>query len=78
MDFVYVAQHTEYNKPIAASNNWDELKFLLDDYFGSDKKTFHPYDSKYPDEYQGFFRYEIETDGVVEVEEVKVYEVDYK
>jgi hypothetical protein len=77
MDYINVAYHKEYEKPIAASHNWGGLIELICEYFGAsfDGLKWNPYNSKYPDDYQGYFEY-IDIDG--ELHTVRVYEVDFK
>jgi hypothetical protein len=72
-----VAMAEEYNKPIVASSDWDNLIQLLDEYFGPEGQRLGWYvsNAKYPDAYVGYFEYK-EFDG--EIIKVKIYEVDFK
>jgi hypothetical protein len=53
---------SEYGKPIISAGSFKDLKIGLDEYYGigTDSKAkyldWNPYDSKYPDEYEGFYR----------------------
>lgn len=78
----WVAQ--AYAKPIATAHTWEDLLVGIDDYYGvgNDPKVkkldWHPYDSKYPDDYEGYFEYEVDDfNGGTEIEKVKVYCVDF-
>ena len=78
----YVAQ--TYNKPVVTAHSFKEMEAGLDEYFalGKDPKVrkigFTPYDSKYPNEYEGYFEYEVDDfDGGLEIEQVSVYCVDF-
>ena len=56
---VYVAV-TEFGKPILTAYTQEDLKAGLDEYYGESSKClgFEYYDSKYPDEYEGYYEYE--------------------
>jgi hypothetical protein len=84
----YVAMD-EY-KPIITASTFEELRAGLDDYFGvgwpgSDSLCmgFIPYETKYPDTYEGHYTYSYTTKdtrtGLIktELEVIKVYCVDY-
>jgi hypothetical protein len=77
MKYTNVAMIEQYTKPIAASCEWNSLIELLDEYFGPESKRLGWYvsNSKYPDDYVGYFEYK-DFDG--EVLKVKIYEVDFK
>lgn len=77
MNWINVAYHKEYEKPIAASHDWNKLIELIREYFETSLSeiTWHPYNSKYPDEYQGYFEH---TDADGELHTIKVYEIDFK
>lgn len=77
MNWINVAYHKEYEKPIAASHDWNKLIELIREYFETSLSeiTWHPYNPKYPDEYQGYFEH---TDADGELHTVKVYEIDFK
>jgi hypothetical protein len=72
----YVAL-SHYDKPIVTAHTFDDLKSGIDEYFGDGKDHLEwiPYDSKYPDDYEGHFKYEDDNGG--DVETVKVYCVDF-
>jgi hypothetical protein len=79
----YVAL-SHYGKPIATAHTFDDLKVGIDEYYGIGKDKdvkylgWFPYDSKYPDDYQGMYIYEVDDfNGGTELEEVKVYCVDF-
>jgi hypothetical protein len=38
MNYINVAYHEQYSKPIAASHDWNTLIDLMDDYFGPESK----------------------------------------
>ena len=72
------------SKPIATAFTFKDLLLGVDEYYGIgiDPKAeclgFHPYDSKYPDEYEGYFTYRTDNqDGGTEEESVYVYCVDF-
>ena len=78
----WVAQ--AYDKPIVTAHTWDDLVAGVDEYYGAgeDPKVkkigWSPYDSKYPDEYEGYFEYEVDDfNGGTEIEKVKVYCVEF-
>ena len=77
MNYINVAFHEQYSKPIAASHDWQTLIDLMDDYFGPEAKRLGWYvsNAKYPDAYVGYFEYR---DFVDEIVKVKIYEVDFK
>jgi hypothetical protein len=73
-----------YGKPIVTAHTEKDLKAGLDEYYGigTDPKAkcldWTPYDSKYPDEFEGMYRYEVDDfNGGLEIEEVKVYGVEF-
>ena len=78
----YVAQ--AYDKPIVTAHTWEDLIAGVDEYYGVGhdpkvkKISWNPYDSKYPDEYEGYFEYEVDDfNGGTEIEQVRVYGVDF-
>jgi hypothetical protein len=78
----WVAQ--AYDKPIVTAHTWDDLVAGVDEYYGAgeDPKVkkigWNPYDSKYPDDYEGYFEYEVDDfNGGTEIEKVKVYCVEF-
>ena len=79
----YVAL-SHWGKPIVTAHTEKDLKVGIDEYYGIGKdksvKYFDwvPYESKYPDEFEGTYRYEVDDfNGGREFEEVKVYCVDF-
>jgi hypothetical protein len=79
----YVAV-SEWGKPIITAHTQEDLKAGLDKYYGigTDPTTKYlewiPYDSKYPDEYEGCYKYECdEGNGDIVTETVKVYCIDF-
>ena len=72
------------SKPIATAFTFKDLLLGVDEYYGIgiDPKAeclgFCPYDSKYPDEYEGYLTYRTDNqDGGTEEESVYVYCVDF-
>jgi hypothetical protein len=79
----YVAL-SHYGKPIASAHTQKDLKVGLDEYYGIGKDSkakyldWTPYISKYPDDFEGTYRYEVDDfNGGLELEEVKVYCIDF-
>ena len=74
----YVALN-EYGKPILSASTFDDLKLGLDDYYGVESKClgFTPYQTKYPDEYEGYYEYEYLFGNELTKDVVKVYCVEY-
>jgi hypothetical protein len=75
---------SQYGKPIASAHTQKDLKVGLDEYYGIGKDSkakyldWTPYVSKYPDDFEGTYRYEVDDfNGGLELEEVKVYCVDF-
>ena len=78
----YVAQ--AFDKPILTAHTWDDLVAGIDEYFGVGEDptirriSWNPYDSKYPDDYEGYFEYEVDDfKGGSEIDKVKVYCVEF-
>ena len=73
----YVAL-SHYGSPIVTAHTFDDLKLGIDEYFGAGHLEWIPYESKYPDDYEGYFKYEADDfNGGTELEEIKVYCVDF-
>jgi len=79
----YVAM-SPYGKPIVTAHTEKDLKAGLDEYYGigTDSKAkyldWSTYDTKYPDDLEGSYRYEVDDlNGGTEIEEVKVYCVEF-
>lgn len=82
----YVAVGADGCKPIASAETLESLKLGLDEYYGAvigmaKCLSWNPFDSKYPDNYEGHYEYEwlnVVRDKVeVEVDTVKVYCIDF-
>ena len=88
----YVAIDVDGNKPILSASGFSDLRKALDDYFGVGEKEaeclgFTHYESKYPDEYEGYYEYKytvrtrnLKTDEFENEEykdKIKVYCVDF-
>ena len=73
----YVAL-SHWGSPIATAHTFDDLKLGIDEYFGigKDHLEWIPYESKYPGDYEGHFKYE-GNDKDTETEIVKVYCVEF-
>lgn len=75
----YIAIDTDGNKPIASAGTFNDLKLALDDYYNVDAKClgFTPYESKYGDEYEGYYEYEFKFANEIVHNTIKVYCIDY-
>ena len=80
----YIAMN-EY-KPILSASSFEELREGLDDYYGVDKGQakclgFKLYDTKYPDDYEGYYSYSYTIKQydkeITNIDVVKIYCVDY-
>ena len=76
LNYVYVAMHVEFAKPIVTSNTMEGMFEAIDDYMGPNSKrlTWYPYDCKYPDSYQGHVEYRDDDD---EIQTIKIYDVEF-
>ena len=80
LSFIYYACDAEDSLPIGASNTWEGLLEIVDDYMGANEKHKHSgkrvgyisFESKYPSEFEGTIYYE-----TPEPQSVKVYTVDF-
>lgn len=81
----YVALN-EYGKPIMSASTFDDLRKGLDDYYAvelTDAKClgFVPYNTKYPDEYEGHYTYSwintARNQHITELDVIKVYCIEY-
>jgi hypothetical protein len=60
----YIACDYEYKFPVVSADSFDNLKLALDDYCGAGERNsgkclgFTPYNTKYPDDYEGYYEYE--------------------
>jgi len=75
---------SQYGKPIVTAHTLSDLKAGLDEYYGigKDPKTTYldwtPYNSKYPDDFEGSYRYEVDDfNGGLELETVNVYCIEF-
>ena len=76
-----------YHKPIMSANTFQDLKAGLDEYYGCNGKGgeclgFTPYETKYPDDYEGYYTYTVTAmDNKIfpqtYTEKVNVYCVEY-
>jgi hypothetical protein len=82
----YVAVGADGCKPIASAETLESLKLGLDEYYGvvigmAKCLNWNPFDSKYPDNYEGHYEYEwfnvVCDDVKVEIDIVKVYCIDF-
>lgn len=71
----YVAL-SHWGSPIATAHTFDDLKLGIDEYFGigKDRLEWIPYESKYPGDYEGYYKYE---DDNGDIETAKVYCVEF-
>lgn len=83
---IYVAVDSDGGKPIMTADNFDNLKKGLDEYFSIGKTTaeflgWFPYNSKFPDDYEGYLEYkwfmEIRNEIVEQIDKIKVYCVEF-
>ena len=59
---IYVAMDVDGYKPIMTAETFEDLKKGLDEYYAVDRTDaqclgFTPYDTKYPDSYEGHYTY---------------------
>ena len=82
----YVAMDLNGYKPIMTASTFEDLRAGLDDYYAVDKGEaecleWNPYEGKFPDEYEGYFKYawkNVTQDKVTTViDKVKVYCIEY-
>jgi hypothetical protein len=85
----YVAMDTDGDKPIMTAHTFKDLRAGLDDYYGCDGRGgeclgFTPYDSKYPNEYEGHYQYKVTMLNLVSdnppneyIDTVKVYCIEF-
>ena len=87
----YVAMDLNRYKPIMTASTFEDLRVGLDDYYGVHKGEaecwgFDRFDSKYPDDYEGYFTYAWKNptraplshyEVTVVKDKVKVFCVDY-
>ena len=83
----YVALDKDGNKPIMTANTFENLLKGLNDHYGIGKDEgaeclgFRPYNTKYPDDYEGYYEYKYSMKvydiSVEYIDQIKVYCVDY-
>jgi hypothetical protein len=85
----YVAMDSDGNRPIMTADCFKNLRAGLDDYYGCNGQGgeclgFTPHNAKYPDEYEGSFKYKTamwhpgkDPEPAVYIDEVKVYCIDF-
>jgi hypothetical protein len=85
----YVAMDSDGTRPIMTADCFENLQAGLDDYYGCGGRGgeclgFTPHHSKYPDEYEGSFKYKTamwhsdrDLEPTVYIDEVKVYCIDF-
>lgn len=73
-------------EPIVSASTFDDLRKGLDDYYAVDRTDaqclgFVPYETKYPDEYEGHYTYTytsiVRDQKTTELDVIKVYCIDY-
>lgn len=72
----------EDGKPLTSAANFNDMKKALEQYYGVDKGQaeylgYHPYITKYPDEYEGYFEFKYVEFGKEYQEKVKIYCVEF-
>lgn len=77
----YIAQN-EDNKPITTAHTFADIEKALHVYFGVDKAQaqclgFYPYQTKYPDDYEGYFEYSYQHNGKTCVEKIKIFCIEF-
>jgi hypothetical protein len=82
----YIAIDSDGYKPIMTASTFEDLRAGLDDHYAVGKGEaeclgWNPYNTKYPDDYEGYYEYEwknITRDEVIVVKDkVKVFCVEY-
>lgn len=79
----YVAMDCDGNRPIMSADSFENLKSGLDDYYGCDGRGgeclgFTPYQTKYPNDYEGYFEYKVTMDNTKTYsDQIKVYCIEY-
>lgn len=82
----YVAVDAEARKPIASAETFDNLRLALDEYYAVDRGEgrclgWYPFDSKYPDDYEGHYEYEwkniVRDEIYLQVDIIRVYCIDF-
>jgi len=80
----YLACDYEEGFPIITADSFDNLKLALDDYCGADERNlgkcigFTSYNTKYPNDYQGYYEYECCINGSeIYIDKFKVYCIEF-
>lgn len=82
----YVAINSDGHKPIMTASTFEDLRAGLDDYYAVNRGEgeclgWYPYNTKYPDDYEGHYKYTwknvIRNEVIIETDEIKVYCIDY-
>lgn len=82
----YIALDKDGNKPIMSAATFEDLRKGLDEYYAVGKTDaeclgFTPYQTKYPDDYEGYYEYKwfmLIRDELVEyIDKIKVYCVEF-
>ena len=82
----YVAVDAEAKKPIASAETFDDLRLALDEYYAVDRNegkciSWNPLDSKYPNDYEGYYKYTWKNvvRGVtyLEIDHISVYCINF-
>ena len=82
----YIAMDADGNRPIMSADNFDDLKRGVDEYYAVDKTDtictgFVIYETKYPDDYMGYWGYicKTTTHGIetTYIDTIKVYCIEF-
>ena len=71
----YIACDYDNCRPIISAESFENLRLALDNYCGADHRNlakcngFFPYNTKYPDYYEGYFEYECLTNNINSLEQ---------
>lgn len=77
----YVALNQD-GKPITTADNIENILKAVDNYFGVEKGQaeclgFYPFETKYPDEYEGYIEYKYEHNEEQYLEKIRIYCIEY-
>ncbi len=79
----YLAVDSDENIPLTTASTFGDLRLALDEWYGIGKDEtakclgFIPYQTKYPDAYEGYYEYEFLFRDEIMKDKVKVYCLDY-
>ena len=84
----YLACDYEDKFPVVSADSFDNLRLALDDYCGANERNsgkclgFTPYNTKYPDDYEGHYEYECcyegnDWNGGTYIEKFRVYCIEF-